>query len=215
MKASNLLRAQPPDTQGERTPTPHSPTDAAGRKRRGHLKIFLGAASGIGTTCEMIRAGITKYRTGMDVVVGAVETRGRKETEALLKQLEVIPGHGAASNCRQTCEMDLDAVLARRPKLVLVDELAHTNAPGSQYPKRYMDLQVPLRAGIDVYTTLNMQQVESLSNIVTKITRIRNDETVPDSMVNQADEIEVIDVPPSDVLRRLRGCKLALWLAAS
>jgi two-component system sensor histidine kinase KdpD len=163
----------------------------------------------------MIRAGIAKHRQSVDVVVGVVETRGRKETEALLKELEIIPSHGAAFDWRQACEMDLDAVLARRPKLVLVDELAHINAPCALHPRRFMDVRQLLRAGIDVYTTLSMQQVESFNNIVTKITRIRKGETVPDNVVNEADEIEVIDVAPLDIMQHLRRDKLSIWFAAS
>ena len=182
-------------------------------ERRGRLKIFLGAAPGVGTTGEMIRAGITKHRERVESVVGVVATHGRKETEGLLKQLEVIPGH-AAFDCCRACEMDLDAVLTRRPKLVLVDELAHINAPGARHPRRFMDVRQLLRAGIDVYTTLNMQQVESLNTIVTKVTRIRKGETVPDGMINQADEIEVIDVAPGDIMQHLRRGKLSIWFCS-
>ena len=215
MQTAKAIMMQRSDTNLDRNSLPKMPCKAAERKRRGRLKIFLGAAPGVGTTCEMIRAGITKHRERVDVVVGVVETHGRKEIEALLKELEAIPGHGAAFNCRRACEMDLDAILARRPKLVLVDELAHINAPGARHPRRFMDVRQLLRAGVDVYTTLNMQQVESLNNIVAKITRIRKGETVPDSVVNKADEIEVIDVPPGDITQYLRRGKLSIWFAAS
>ena len=215
MQTAKAIMMQTSDTDLDRSRSPEMRCKAAERKRRGRLKIFLGAAPGVGTTCEMIRAGITKHRERVDVVVGVVETHGRKETEALLKELEAIPGHGAAFDCRRACEMDLDAVLARRPKLVLVDELAHINAPGARHPRRFMDVRQLLRAGIDVYTTLNMQQVESLNTIVTKITRIRKGETVPDSVVNQADEIEVIDAAPGDIMQHLRRGKLSIWFAAS
>ena len=213
MQTAKAIMMQTSDTDLDRNRSPEMRCKAAERKRRGRLKIFLGAAPGVGTTCEMIRAGITKHRERVDVVVGVVETHGRKETEALLKELEAIPGHGAAFDCR-ACEMDLDAVLARRPKLVLVDELAHINAPGARHPRRFMDVRQLLRAGIDVYTTLNMQQVESLNTIVTRITRIRRGETVPDSVVNQADEIEVIDAAPGDIMQHLRRGKLSIWFAA-
>ena len=203
------------DTDLDRSRSPEMRYKSTERKKRGRLKIFLGAAPGVGTTGEMIRAGIAKHREGVDVVVAAVKTHGRKETEALLKELEVVPGHGAAFDWRRSCEMDLDAVLARRPKLALVDELAHVNAPGARNPRRFMDVRQPLRAGIDVYTTLNMQQVESLNTIVTKVTRIRKGEIVPDSVVNQADEIEVIDATPSDIMQHLRRGKLSIWFAAS
>jgi two-component system, OmpR family, sensor histidine kinase KdpD len=206
---------QTPDTDLDRSRSQEMRYKATERKRRGRLKIFLGAAPGVGTTGEMIRAGIAKHREGVDVVVAVVETHGRKETEALLKELKAVPGYGAALDWRWACEMDLDAVLARRPKLALVDELAHINAPGARNPRRFTDVRQLLRAGIDVYTTLNMQQVESLNNIVTKITRIRKGETVPDSVVNQADEIEVIDAAPSDITQYLRRGKLSMWFAAS
>ena len=215
MQTAKAIMMQTSDTDLGRSRPPEMRCKPAERKRRGRLKIFLGAAPGVGTTCEMISAGITKHRERVDVVVGVVETHGRKETEALLKELEVIPSQGVAFDWRRACEMDLDAVLARRPKLVLVDELAHVNAPGARHPRRFMDVRQLLRAGIDVYTTLNMQQVESLNTIVTKITRIRRGETVPDSVVNQADEIEVIDAAPGDIMQHLRRGKLSIWFAAS
>jgi two-component system sensor histidine kinase KdpD len=202
-------------TSDYRNGSPERRCKVAERKKRGRLKIFLGAAPGVGTTCEMLRAGIAKHRESVDVVIGVVETHGRKETEALLRELEAIPSHGAAFDCRRACEMDLDAVLARQPKLVLIDELAHINAPGARHPRRFMDVRQLLRAGIDVYTTLNMQQVESLNNIVTKITRIRKGETVPDSVISQADEIEVVDAAPGDIMQHLRRGKLSIWFAAS
>jgi two-component system, OmpR family, sensor histidine kinase KdpD len=215
MWAAQAIMMQTSDTALERNFSPEMPYRAGRRKRRGRLKIFLGAAPGVGTTCEMIRAGITKHRESVDVVVGVVETHGRKEVETLLKELELVPSYGAAFNCRRVGEMDLDAVLARRPKLVLVDELAHVNASGARHSRRFKDVRELLRAGIDVYTTLNMQQVESLNNIVAKITRIRKGETVPDSVVNQADEIEVIDAAPWDIMQHLRRGKLSIWFAAS
>ena len=213
MQTAKAIMMQTSDTDLDQNPSPEMRCKAA-EQRRGRLKIFLGAAPGVGTTCEMIRAGITKHRERVDVVVGVVETHGRKETEALLKELEAIPGQGAAFDCRRVSEMDIDAILARRPKLVLVDELAHINVPGARHPRRFMDVRQLLRAGIDVYTTLNMQQVESLNNIVTKITRIRKGEIVPDNVVNQADEIEVIDAAPWDIMQHLRRGKLSRWFAA-
>ena len=215
MRTAKPIMMQRSDTELDQDVWPEMHCKTAERKRRGRLKIFLGAAPGVGTTCEMIRAGIAKHRERVDVVVGVVETHGRKEAEALLKEMEVIPSQGAAFHCRRACEMDLDAILARRPRLVLVDELAHINPPGARNPRRYMDVRQLLRAGIDVYTTLNMQQVESLNSIVTKITRIRKVETVPDNVVNQADEIEVIDVAPGDIVQHLRRGKLSIWFPAS
>ena len=210
MQTAKAMMMQRSDTDLDQDLSrPEMPRRAGRRKRRGHLKIFLGAAPSVGTTCEMIRAGITKHREGVDVVVGVVERHGRIEVEALLNEMEVVPSRGGGIDYG-ACEMDLDAILARQPTLVLVDELAHINPPGARNPRRYMDIRQLLRAGIDVYTTLNMQQVDSLSNIVTKIIRIGEGETVPDSVVNQADEIEVIDVPPGDIMQYLRRSKLPI-----
>ena len=139
----------------------------------------------------MLRAAQAKRQDGVDVVVGVVETHGRPETQALLDGLEVIPRRRIDYKGTRLEEMDLDAILARRPQLVLVDELAHTNAPGSRHPKRYLDVEELLDAGIDVYTTVNIQHVESLNDVVAQITRIRVRETVPDSILDRADDIEV------------------------
>ena len=145
---------------------------------------------------------------GVDVVVGVVETHGRKETEACSQGLEVVPRRRVEYKGRWLEEMDLDAILERAPKLVLVDELAHTNAPGGRHPKRYMDVEELLDAGIDVYTTLNIQHVESLNDVVAKITRIRVRETVPDSIIDHADEVEVVDLTPEDLIQRLKEGKV-------
>ncbi len=149
-----------------------------------------------------------KRREGLDVVVGVVETHGRKETEALLEGLEIVPRRRVEYKGRWLEEMDLDAILKRRPQLVLVDELAHTNAPGSRHPKRYMDVEELLGAGIDVYTTLNIQHVESLNDVVARITRIRVRETVPDSIIDRADDIELVDLTPDDLIQRLKEGKV-------
>jgi two-component system sensor histidine kinase KdpD len=175
---------------------------------QGRLKIFLGAAPGVGKTFEMLTMAQTKKAEGIDVVVGVVETHGRQETLSLLQGLEIVPRRLISYKGHDLTEMDLDAVLARRPKLVLVDELAHTNAPESRHPKRYMDVEELLDTGIDVYTTLNIQHVESLNDIVAKITRIRVRETVPDSIIDRADDIEVIDLTPDDLITRLREGKV-------
>jgi len=175
---------------------------------RGRLKIFLGAAPGVGKTYEMLSAARARYKEGVDVVVGVVETHGRSETQALLEGLEVIPRNPVEYRGRTLAEMDLDALLARRPQLALVDELAHTNAPGSRHPKRYMDVDELIAAGIDVYTTLNVQHVESLNDVVARITRIRVRETVPDSIIDKADDIELIDLTPEDLIQRLRDGKV-------
>ena len=155
-------------------PSPDALLEAARRAEAGRLKMFLGAAPGVGKTYEMLTGAHARKREGVDVVVGVVETHGRRETEALLEGLEVIPRRSIDYKGHALQEMDLDAILARRPALVLVDELAHTNAPGSRHAKRYLDVQELLAAGIDVYTTLNIQHVESLNDVVARITRIRD-----------------------------------------
>ncbi|HZF33706.1 MAG TPA: sensor histidine kinase KdpD [Candidatus Angelobacter sp.] len=188
-------------------PSPDALLAAAAREARGKLKIFLGAAPGVGKTYEMLQSARRRKAEGADVVVGVVETHGRKETEALLEGLEVIPRRQIAYEGRVLTEMDIDAVLARRPALVLVDELAHTNAPGSRHPKRYLDVEELLATGVDVYATVNIQHVESLNDVVAQITRVRVRETVPDRIVDAA-EVEVIDLTPDDLIQRLREGKV-------
>ena len=156
----------------------------------------------------MLLSAQAKRREGVDVVVGIVETHGRRETEALLDGLEIIPRQQVEYKGHRLAEMDLDAILKRRPQLVLVDELAHTNAPGCRHPKRYLDVEELIAAGIDVFTTLNIQHVESLNDVVAQITRIRVRETVPDSVLDQADDIEVIDLSPDDLIKRLHEGKV-------
>src|SRR3984957_8017146 len=189
-------------------PSPEALLAQAKQEGRGRLKIFLGAAPGVGKTYEMLQAAQAKRREGVDLVIGIVETHGRKETEALLSGLEAVKRRTIDYKGRSIEEMDLDAILARRPKLVLVDELAHTDAPGSRHPKRYLDVEELLVAGIDVFTTLNIQHVESLNDVVAQITRIRVRETVPDSVIDKADDIEVIDLTPDDLIQRLRDGKV-------
>src|SRR5262249_692409 len=167
-------------------PSPEALLAAAKQEDRGRLKIFLGAAPGVGKTYEMLLAAQGRRRDGVDVVVGIVETHGRRETEMLLQGLETMQRRQVDYKSQPLSEMDRDAILQRRPKLVLVDELAHTNAPGSRHPKRYLDVEELIAAGIDVFTTLNIQHVESLNDVVAKITRIRVRETVPDSILDQA-----------------------------
>ena len=192
----------------EGRPSPDALLQAAQQELRGRLKIFVGAAPGVGKTYEMLTAARARLQEGVDVVVGVVETHGRKETEALLEGLEVIPRQRVEYKGRALDEMDLDALLARRPQLALVDELAHTNAPGSRHPKRYMDVEELIAAGIDVYTTLNVQHIESLNDVVAQITRIRVRETVPDSIIDKADDIELIDLTPDDLIQRLKDGKV-------
>ncbi len=184
--------------------------EAAREGGRGRLKIFLGAAPGVGKTFEMLTAARARKREGVDVVIGVIETHGRAETLALTDGLEEIPRRKIDYKGHLLEEMDLDAVLARRPALALVDELAHSNVPGSRHPKRYLDVEELLAAGIDVYTALNIQHVESLNDVVAQITRIRVRETVPDLIIDRADEIEVVDLTPDDLLQRLREGKVYL-----
>jgi two-component system, OmpR family, sensor histidine kinase KdpD len=192
----------------DQRPSPDALLQAAQCETRGRLKIFLGAAPGVGKTYEMLEAARAKRAEGVDVVVGVVEPHGRKETEALVSGLEVVPRLRLDYKGHALEEMDLDAILKRRPQLVLVDELAHTNVPGSRHPKRYLDVEELLAAGIDVYTTLNIQHVESLNDVVAQITRIRVRETIPDSIIDRADDIEVIDLTPDDLIQRLKEGKV-------
>jgi two-component system sensor histidine kinase KdpD len=191
-------------------PSPEALLESARREGRGRLKIFLGAAPGVGKTYEMLTSGRARKAEGIDVVIGIVETHGRKETQGLVDGFEIVPRRSVDYKDRELEEMDLDAILARRPALVLVDELAHTNVPGSRHPKRHLDVEELLSQGIDVYTTLNIQHVESLNDVVAQITRIRVRETVPDSVLDRADDIEVIDLTPADLIRRLQEGKVYL-----
>ncbi len=189
-------------------PSPDALLEAAKRESRGALKIFLGAAPGVGKTYAMLQQARDRRLSGEDVLVGVVETHGRMETDALTKGFDIIPKKRALYKGRIVAEMDLDAILTRKPRLVLVDELAHTNAPGSRHPKRYMDVEEILAAGIDVYTTLNIQHVDSLNDVVARITRIRVRETVPDRLVDEADEIELADLTADDLIERLHQGKV-------
>src|SRR5689334_3895942 len=189
-------------------PNPDALLEAARRQTRGKLKIFLGAAPGVGKTYEMLQAAARKQAEGVEIVVGVVETHGRAETQALLDGLEVLPRRLIEYKGRTLDELDLDALLKRHPRLALIDELAHTNAPGSRHPKRYLDVVELLDAGIDVYSTLNVQHVESLNDVVAKITRVRVRETVPDSIIDLADEIEVVDTTPGELIQRLNEGKV-------
>ncbi len=180
------------------------------RTARGQLKIFLGYAAGVGKTYAMLEAARVRRAAGVDVVVACVETHGRVDTEALLAGLEIIPLRQVEYRGIALPEMNLDAVLARRPQLALVDELAHTNAPGSRHPKRYQDVEELLAAGIDVYTTLNIQHLESINDVVAQITGVIVRETLPDKVIDEAGEIELIDLPPDELLQRLREGKVYL-----
>ena len=177
------------------------------QKRRGKLKVFLGYAPGVGKTYTMLEAARLRKKD-TDVVVAFVETHGRVETEALLEGLEVIPRKQMEYRGIMLPEMDIDAVLARRPQLALVDELAHENATGSRHPKRYQDVEELLQAGIDVYTTLNVQHIESGRNVIAQITGVWVRETVPDSVIDSAAEIELVDLPPDELIKRLKEGKV-------
>lgn len=183
---------------------------AEARARRGHLKVFLGMSPGVGKTYAMLRAAQQERAAGTDVVVGLVETHGRAETETLLTGLAIIPRQAVAHRGTQLTELDLEAVRTRRPKLVLVDELAHTNAPGSRHTKRWQDVVELLEAGIDVHTTLNIQHVESRADAVRQITGAPQQETVPDSVLDLADELELVDLTPETLLERLQDGKVYL-----
>jgi len=197
-----------PDSDPAR-PDPDALLRQAQAEGRGRLKIFLGAAPGVGKTFEMLSEGAARRRDGVDVVIGVVETHGRAETEALTRGQEIVPRRAVTHDAHLLHEMDLDAVLARHPRLVLVDELAHTNAPGSRHPKRYQDVEELLAAGIDVYSTVNIQHVESLNDVVASFTRVRVRETVPDRVLEAA-EIEVVDIPPDELIERLKAGKVYL-----
>ncbi len=201
-------------TDTDHRPSPDALLKEAGQSGRGRLKIFLGAAPGVGKTYEMLVQARRRRLDGVDAVIGVVETHGRVETDLLTKGLETVPKKRVPYRGKVLAEMDLDAILQRRPRLVLVDELAHDNAPGSRHPKRYLDVEELLAAGIDVYTTLNVQHVESLNDVVAKITKVRVRETVPDSILDRADDIELVDLTPEDLLQRLKDGKVYLPGAA-
>ncbi|QOG17053.1 MULTISPECIES: sensor histidine kinase [Bradyrhizobium] len=194
----------------EQRPSPEALLEAARREESasGKLKIFVGAAPGVGKTYEMLQSAHARRKAGIDVVVGFVETHGRAETEALVRGLEVVPRKRLDYRGQMVEEMDLDAVIARRPQIALVDELAHTNAAGSRHPKRYLDVEELLSRGIDVYTAVNIQHIESLNDVVAQITHVRVRETVPDSIFDRADAIELIDLTPDDLIQRLKEGKV-------
>ena len=178
------------------------------QRERGHLKIFFGYAAGVGKTYAMLEAAHQRKAEGIDVVVGYVETHQRVETENMLQGLEVIPPKTITYRNINLPEMDIDQVLARKPLLVLVDELAHTNAPGSRHAKRYQDVEELLSAGINVYTTLNIQHLESLNDVVAQITGTKVRETIPDSVIDEVTDIELIDLPTDELLNRLKEGKV-------
>ncbi|MEO7787447.1 MAG: sensor histidine kinase KdpD [Sphingomicrobium sp.] len=188
-------------------PSPDALLRQARLEGRGRLKVYLGASPGVGKTFEMLSDAAGLRRAGVDLVIGVVETHGRAETAALTAGFEIIPKQRIAHQGRTLDEMDLDAILARRPRLVLVDELAHSNAPGSRHAKRYQDVEELLAAGIDVHSTVNIQHVESLNDVVASFTRVRVRETIPDQIIEQA-ELEVVDLPPDELIERLKDGKV-------
>jgi two-component system sensor histidine kinase KdpD len=194
----------------EHRPSPDALLEAARQEGSdvGELRIFVGAAPGVGKTYEMLQHAHAKLKDAVDVVVGVVETHGRRETEALLEGLEVVPRKAVVYKGQTIEEMDLDGIIARHPRIVLVDELAHTNASGSRHPKRYLDVEEILSRGINVYTTVNIQHIESLNDVIAQITGIRVRETVPDSIFDRADAIELVDVTPDDLIQRLKEGKV-------
>ncbi|MFZ3225076.1 MAG: sensor histidine kinase KdpD [Xanthobacteraceae bacterium] len=196
--------------ESEHRPSPEALLEAARREegRVGKLRIFVGAAPGVGKTYQMLQQAHARRKDGYDVVVGVVETHGRRETEALLEGLEVVPRRHVEYKGQSLSEMDLDAIIARRPQIVLVDELAHTNVEGSRHPKRYLDVEELMSSGIDVYTTVNIQHIESLNDVVAQITHVRVRETVPDAVFDRADAVELVDLTPDDLIQRLKEGKV-------
>ncbi|MFD1942673.1 sensor histidine kinase [Paradevosia shaoguanensis] len=189
-------------------PTPEALLGEARKEGRGKLKVFLGAAPGVGKTFAMLQEADNRRAAGVDVVVGLVETHGRAETALLLEPLEQLPRRRLEYRGQMLDELDIDAVLARRPQLAIIDELAHTNVPGSRHLKRWQDVVEILDAGIDVTTTLNVQHIESLNDVVARITGVRVQETVPDEILRRADDIEIIDLPPEELIARLKAGKV-------
>lgn len=182
--------------------------DEESKQHRGKLKVFFGAAPGVGKTHAMLQEALEKRSKGLDVVVGVVESHGRKDVETLIKNFDLLPRQAIAYRDKEILEFDLDAALLRHPGLLLVDEMAHTNAPGSRHEKRWQDIQELLDCGVDVYTTLNVQHLESLNDIVAQITGIRVRETVADPIVEEADTIELVDLSPEDLLKRMEEGKV-------
>jgi two-component system sensor histidine kinase KdpD len=180
------------------------------KAQRGKLRIYFGSSAGVGKTFAMLLAARRLRGEGHDVVVGVVETHGRSETAALLDVLEVVPAKAVAHRGREFADFDLDAALRRHPALILVDELAHSNLPGARHPKRWQDVDELLAAGIDVFTTLNVQHLESLNDVVGGITNIRVWETVPDTVFDAADEVVLVDIPAEELLARLKSGKVYL-----
>ncbi len=180
------------------------------RAERGRLRIYFGSSAGVGKTCAMLQAARKLRGEGLDVLAGIVETHGRGETAALLEGLPVLPAAQIEYRGKRLAEFDLDAALARRPGLILVDELAHSNVAGSRHPKRWQDVEELLAAGIDVYSTLNVQHLESLNDVVGGITGVVVHETLPDTFFDRADEVVLVDTPADELIERLAAGKVYL-----
>jgi len=196
------------EDRAKKRPDPDALLAKINKEKRGKLTVFLGAAAGVGKTYTMLEAAHDRLRDGVDVVIGLIETHGRQETEKLAEGLPRIPRRQIEYRGKTLPEMDIDAILVRKPGLVLVDELAHTNVAGSRHVRRYQDVEELLNAGINVYTTLNIQHIESLNDVVAKITGVTVRETVPDSIVEQADQVQLIDIPPEELIKRLKEGKV-------
>ncbi len=195
-------------SMGNPPPTPVTDLYSQASKRRGKHKIFIGMAPGVGKTYRMLEEGAELRGEGLDVVVGLVETHGRLETIEKTHGFEMIPLREFAYSGVLLKEMDTDAILERRPQLVLIDELAHTNVPGSPREKRYQDVEIVLEAGIDVYSTVNIQHLESLNDLVAKITTVVVRERIPDRILDEATEVVVVDVTPETLQERLQEGKI-------
>jgi len=199
---------QPKTSRQDQRASPDALLTLANKEARGRLKIFLGAAPGVGKTYAMLSAARSAADEGREVVVGLVETHGRRETEALLDGFDILPRKPVVYRNQVVKEFDLDAALARNPSLLLVDEYAHTNVPGSRHPKRWQDIAELLAAGVDVWTTLNIQHLEGLNDVIQKITKVRVRETVPDTVFDKADDLVLVDFPPDELLKRLAEGKI-------
>ena len=199
-----------PEKNFDRRPDPDALLALADREERGKLRVFLGAAPGVGKTYAMLAKARALKADGVDVVVGLAETHGRRETQVLTEGLEILPRRKIDYRGRILEEFDIDAALARKPKLIIVDELAHTNAPESRHPKRWQDVEELLDAGIDVWTALNIQHLESLADVVSRITGVVVRETVPDRVIQDAADVVVVDITPDELIQRLKEGKVYL-----
>ena len=189
-------------------PDPDALLAAFRRETAGRLKVFLGAAPGVGKTYAMLQNARRLKAEGVDVVIGLVETHGRAETSALVEGLEILPRRQIEYLGRRLEEFDIDAALSRKPKLIVVDELAHSNAPDSRHPKRWQDVQELLDAGISVWTALNIQHLESLADVVSGITGVAVRETVPDRVLHEAADVVLVDLTPEELIQRLNDGKI-------